>query len=312
MLCWALFIGLRQLASRGPYVFVFFTGRCPARGCGASAGRHVMHSRSAWDPSALRPCGTVAACVVTSLCSLPSGMSLVHPQFGTGGCSHCSSSAARQPVCEVGLASAAAPAARAAAERNLPLSLGRCGRSSSTCCARRDKGSSCHGVTIRRQTGWTERLLRCFQQKCRWVPARLPTGVSSLTNQALLLACLLRFLLASCPAGMGVGWAAHFVCQRVQCRRRGCLLAASLAPAHQQALARRPQASAALDALTWLVLVPMENAAAGSASRAFWHAVHHSFESHNVGLHTAERPRPRGFFPLCCFWFAAAPPVQPG
>ncbi len=84
------------------------------------------------------------------------------------------------------------------------------------------------------------------------------------------------------------------------------------AAAGQWALARRPQASAALDALTWLVLVPMENAAAGPASRAFWHAVHHSFESHNVGLHTAERPRPRGFFPLCCFWFAAAPPVQPG
>ncbi|KAL4436938.1 hypothetical protein ABPG75_004077 [Micractinium tetrahymenae] len=43
-------------------------------------------------------------------------------------------------------------------------------------------------------------------------------------------------------------------------------------------------ASFALDALTWLVLVPMENAAADATSRAFWHEVHHSFESYNAAV----------------------------
>lgn len=72
-------------------------------------------------------------------------------------------------------------------------------------------------------------------------------------------------------------------------------------------LGQRPQASVTLDLLTWLVLVPMENAAADPASRAFWHALHHSFESYNVGaLRTA----------LCCslavcFLGSAAPLPQP-
>ncbi len=50
------------------------------------------------------------------------------------------------------------------------------------------------------------------------------------------------------------------------------------------------QAAAALDALTWLVLVPMlEAAEADPARRSFWKHVFLTFESYNVG--------PQGPFP---------------
>lgn len=68
------------------------------------------------------------------------------------------------------------------------------------------------------------------------------------------------------------------------------------------------QAAAALDALTWLVLVPMlEAAEADPARRSFWKHVFLTFESYNVG--------PQGPFPavflfslslLPCFFFHLA------
>lgn len=45
MLCWALFIGLRQLARRGPYAFVFFTGGCCGRLEGASPRLQLLRGK---------------------------------------------------------------------------------------------------------------------------------------------------------------------------------------------------------------------------------------------------------------------------
>ena len=40
---------------------------------------------------------------------------------------------------------------------------------------------------------------------------------------------------------------------------------------------------AVVDAMTWLVLVPLlESGGQDPARRAYWHAVHHNWESYNV------------------------------